>query len=103
MPGESTGHRGSCGVLVTTLEFVPSSRGPLQTYVTPSATSPSTSGAFSLRKRLSATIKVFQITATAFSTFLNRFAALVRRRTAAKGDSTTFVVRRCVQCSFGKA
>ena len=30
MSGESTGCHGSCGVLVTTLEFVPSSWGPLQ-------------------------------------------------------------------------
>jgi hypothetical protein len=43
------------------------------------------------------------MTAVAFSTFLNRFAAAVRSRTAANGDSTTFVVRRCFQCAFGKA
>ena len=29
MSSESTGHGGSCGVLVTTLEFVPSFWGPL--------------------------------------------------------------------------
>jgi hypothetical protein len=46
---------------------------------------------------------VFQITAVAFSTFLNRFAAEVPNRTAAKGDPTTLAVRRCFQCSFGNA
>jgi len=30
MSSESAGHGGSCGVLVTTLEFVPSFWGPLQ-------------------------------------------------------------------------
>ena len=34
-------------------------------------------------------------------TRLSRFPAVVRSRTAAKGDSTTFVVRRCCQCSRG--
>ena len=43
------------------------------------------------------------MTAVAFPTFLNRLAAAVRNRTAANGDSTTFVVRRCFQCSFGNA
>ena len=37
---------------------------------------------------------VFQITAVAFSTFLNRLAAAVRSRTAANGDSTGFDVPR---------
>ena len=39
--------------------------------------------------------------AVADSTRLYRLPAVVRRRTAAKGDSTTFVVRRCRQCSGG--
>ena len=39
--------------------------------------------------------------AVAESTFLKRLAAAVRSRTAAKGDSTTFVVRRWRQCSRG--
>ena len=43
----------------------------------------------------------FQITAVAFSTFLYRFAAAVRRRTMAKGDSIGFEVRQCFQCAFG--
>ena len=45
------------------------------------------------RKRRSATSNIFHTTAVAFSTFLNRFAASVRRRKAAKGDSTGLVVR----------
>lgn len=32
MSSESAGHGGSCGVLVTTLEFVPSFWGPLHFY-----------------------------------------------------------------------
>jgi hypothetical protein len=43
------------------------------------------------------------MTVVEFSTFLNRLAAVVRSRTGANGDSTTFVVRRCFQCSAGKA
>src|SRR5262245_63033227 len=39
--------------------------------------------------------------AVAFATFLYRFAASVRRRTAANGDSITFVVRKCFQCPSG--
>ncbi len=35
------------------------------------------------------------------SAFLNRLAAPVRSRSAAKGDSTTLVVRMCTRCSFG--
>jgi len=38
--------------------------------------------ALSRRKVVSATIKVFQMTAVAFSTFLKRFAASVRSHTA---------------------
>ena len=49
----------------------------------------------------SATSNVFQITAVAFSTFLNRLAAAVRSRAAANGDSTGFVVRRCFQYCQG--
>ncbi len=41
------------------------------------------------------------MTAVAFSTRLNRLAAVVRSRTAANGDSIGFVVRRCFQCAFG--
>jgi len=33
MSSESAGHGGSCGVLVTTLEFVPSFWGPLQAVI----------------------------------------------------------------------
>lgn len=73
------------------------------TYVAPSATSERSSGASSLRKLFSATSSVFQITAVAFFTFLKRLAAPVRSRTVANGDSTTLVVRRCFQCSFGNA
>ena len=58
-------------------------------------------GRIERRKVCSATSSVFQITAVAFSTFLNRLAAAVRSRTAANGDSTGFVVRRCFQCSCG--
>ena len=65
-------------------------RTPL-TYVTPSATSARSSGASSRRNVRSAISSVFQMTAVAFSTFLYRFAALVRKRTAANGDSTGFV------------
>ena len=43
----------------------------------------------------------FQMRAVAKSTFLKRLAAVVRSRTAANGDSTTFVVRRWRQCSRG--
>ena len=43
----------------------------------------------------SATSSIFQITAIALSTLLNRFAASVRSLRAAKGDSTTFVVLTC--------
>src|SRR5438093_8443335 len=71
------------------------------TYSTPSATSGRSSGALSFRKVCSAISKVFQMTAVAFATFLNRFAAVVRSRTAANGDSIGFVVRRCFQWSFG--
>ncbi len=75
-------------------------RTPL-TYMAPLATSASNSGASRRRNVFSAMSSVFQITAVAFSTFLNRLAAAVRSRTAAKGDSTGFDVRRCFQCSRG--
>jgi hypothetical protein len=75
-------------------------RTPLM-YVTPSATSASNSGASSRRTVRSAIRSVFQMTAVAFSTRLNRLAAVVRSRTAANGDSIGFVVRRCFQCAFG--
>ena len=57
----------------------------------------------SFRNRFSATMRSFQISAVAPSTFLNRLAADVRSRTAANGLSTTFVVRRCLQCPAGKS
>ena len=56
-----------------------------------------------LRDRFSATKSSFQISAVALSTRLKRFAAVVLSRTAAKGLSTTFVVRRCFQWSSGKS
>src|SRR3989441_12338691 len=61
----------------------------------PLATSASNSGASRRRNVFSAMSSVFQITAVAFFTFLNRLAAAVRSRTAAKGDSTGFDVRKC--------
>jgi hypothetical protein len=51
----------------------------------------------SRRKVDSATNTIFQINAVAFSTFLKRLAAVVRKRTVAKGDSSTFVIRKCGQ------
>jgi hypothetical protein len=45
------------------------------------------------------TCKIFQMSVVACSTFLNRLAAVVRSRTVAKGDSITFEVLRCGQCS----
>jgi hypothetical protein len=53
----------------------------------------------SRRNVVSAPCRSFQISAVADDTFLNRFAAVVRNRTAAKGDSTTLVVRRWIQCA----
>ena len=54
-------------------------------------------------KPRSASIKSFQAIALAFSTFLKRLLALVRNRSGANGDSIALVVRRCSQCSLGKA
>jgi hypothetical protein len=71
------------------------SSGPPLRYITPSATSASSQGAASRRTLGSAISSVFQITAAAFSTFLYRFVAAVRKRTAAKDESTGFAVRRC--------
>ena len=71
------------------------------TYCAPAYTAGSNSAPLSLRKVDSATCKIFQINAVAFSTFLKRLAAVVRSRTVAKGDSTIFVVRKCTQCSRG--
>ena len=45
-------------------------------------------------------LQTSQISVVADSTRLERLPSVVRRRTAAKGDST-FVVRRCNQCSRG--
>ena len=50
----------------------------------------------------SATVRSFQIKAVALPTRLYRFVAEVRRRTEAKGLSTTFVVLRCFQWLSGK-
>ena len=55
-------------------------------------------GASRRRNVFSASGSVFQIAAVALSTRLKRLAAAVRRRTAAKSDSTGFDVRRCFQC-----
>src|SRR5262249_42717399 len=71
------------------------------TYCAPAYTAGSNSAPLSRRKVGSATCKIFQITAVAFSTFLKRLAAVVRSRTVANGDSTGLVVRRCGQCSRG--
>ena len=71
------------------------------TYFFPVATSFSSSGAFSLRNVFSATHSNFQMRAQALSTRLKRFAALVRSRTEANGDSMMLVVRRCFQCYWG--
>ena len=65
-------------------------------YRLPASTPGSRWGALSFRNRFSATMRSFQISAVAPSTFLNRLAAEVRSRTAANGLSTTFVVRRCL-------
>src|SRR5215813_8866469 len=70
-------------------------------YCAPAYTAGSNSAPLSRRKVDSATCNSFQITAVAFSTFLNRFAAVVRSRTVANGDSTTLLVRKCTQCSRG--
>ncbi len=73
----------------------------------PSGSAPDGSGVKStvqvIAQVRSATSNVFQMTAVAFSTRLNRLAAVVRSRTAAKGDSIGFVVRRCFQCSAGNS
>ena len=76
-------------------------RGTPSTYCAPAYTAGSNSAPLSRRKVDSATCNSFQINAVAFSTFLKRLAAVVRSRTVAKGDSTTFVVLRCGQCSRG--
>jgi len=73
-----------------------SSGNPLTKFI-PRYTSWGNSGAFSRRNLFSATGSILKITAVAFSTFLNRLAASVRSRSAAKGDSTTLVVRRWIQ------
>jgi hypothetical protein len=63
-------------------------------YVAPAYTAESKSRALSRRKVCSASWSIFRIMAAAESTFLNGFAAVGRNQTTAKGDSTTFVVRR---------
>jgi hypothetical protein len=73
----------------------------LSLYRAPAYTPGSNSGLLRRRKVLSAIWSTFQIIAVAESTFLKRLAAVVRSRTAAKGDSTMFVVRRWRQCSRG--
>src|SRR5262249_25186039 len=72
------------------------------TYCVPAYTAGSSSAPLSRRKVDSATCNIFQINAVAFSTFLNRLAAVVRSRTVAKGDSITLLVRKWGQCSRGK-
>src|SRR5262245_66671256 len=69
------------------------------TYCAPAYTAGSSSAPFSHRNVDSATCKIFQINAVALSTFLKRLAVVVLSRTVAKGDSTTFEVLRCGQCS----
>jgi hypothetical protein len=59
----------------------------------PGYTAGRNSGALSRRKVCSATRSPFQIIAGAEATCFNRFAAVGHRRTAAKGDATTLVVR----------
>jgi hypothetical protein len=71
------------------------------TYVAPAYTASSNFGALTYRKVVSATWRTLQLRAVAESTFLNHLAAVVRSRTASKGDSTTLVVRRWRQCSRG--
>lgn len=71
------------------------------TYFAPEYTAGSNAGALSRRKVFSAPWRTFQLIAVAASALLNRFAAVVRNRTAAKGNSITFVVRRWRQCSRG--
>ena len=72
------------------------------TYCAPAYTAGSNSAPLSRRKVDSATCNIFQINAVAFSTFLKRLAAVVRSRTVAKGDSTTFVVRKVRPVLTGK-
>jgi hypothetical protein len=56
-------------------------------------------GTLSLLKPISATLSVFQIKQVALSCDLNLSEAAVRTRTRENGDSTTFDVRKCFQCS----
>lgn len=85
----------SCSrVLVTARDLV--------VYSIPALTSDSRCGAFSFRKFCSTTRSILQISAVAFPPFLHLFAAPVRSLTAANGDSTMSVVRRCFQCAAGK-
>src|SRR5262245_35026888 len=69
----------------------------------PSATFSTRLGALSFLKLISATISVFQIKQVALTCDLNLLDAAVRNRTRENGDSTTFDVRRCFQCSRGKS
>jgi hypothetical protein len=59
--------------------------------------------ALSFVKLISSTISVFQIKQVALSWDLNRLEAVVLNRTRKKGDSTTFDIRKCFQCSGGKS
>lgn len=62
------------------------------------------SGSEALRRRnlRSPMSSSFNIIAVAFSTRLKFSEATARKRSAAKGDSRRFVVRRWSQCAFGK-
>ena len=57
----------------------------------------------SFLKLISATIIVFQIKQVALTWDLNRLDAAVLNLTRENGDSTTFDVLRCFQCSRGKS
>jgi hypothetical protein len=60
-------------------------------------------GALSFPKLISATISVFQIKQVALTWDLNLLDAAVLNLTRENGDSTTFDVRKCFQCSRGKS
>jgi hypothetical protein len=60
-------------------------------------------GRIEFLKLISAIIKVFQIRQVALTCDLNRLDAVVLSRTRENGDSTTFEVRKCFQCSRGKS
>ena len=59
--------------------------------------------ALSFVKLISTAISDFQIKQVALIWDLNRLEAVVLIRTSEKGDSTTFDVRKCFQCSGRKS